>query len=162
MIRRPPRSTLFPYTTLFRSRTVADNSKQPRLAAKEVLNRIEKDLLAARDLLAYEKDVKLKGSDRRYRFNYHAITALLARVYGFMGAQEKAVELAEEVISKSGLELQTTNQNDPILFSECICGLNMYQMEDGLSSRWAIGDKFTTQYVISQKKRSEERRVGKE
>src|SRR3712207_9251034 len=60
-------------------RTVADNSKQPRLAAKEVLNRIEKDLLAARDLLAYEKDVKLKGSDRRYRFNYHAITALLAR-----------------------------------------------------------------------------------
>src|SRR3712207_7989499 len=58
MIRRPPRSTLFPYTTLFRSRTVADNSKQPRLAAKEVLNRIEKDLLAARDLLAYEKDVK--------------------------------------------------------------------------------------------------------
>ncbi|HEY9543734.1 RagB/SusD family nutrient uptake outer membrane protein [Prevotella sp.] len=133
-------------------RTVADNSKQPRLAAKEVLNRIEKDLLAARDLLAYEKDVKLKGSDRRYRFNYHAITALLARVYGFMGAQEKAVELAKEVISKSGLELQTTNQNDPILFSECICGLNMYQMEDGLSSRWAIGDKFTTQYVISQKK----------
>src|SRR5260370_13248533 len=25
MIRRPPRSTLFPYTTLFRSRTLADN-----------------------------------------------------------------------------------------------------------------------------------------
>src|SRR5262245_63743105 len=29
MIRRPPRSTLFPYTTLFRSRTVS-SSKPPR------------------------------------------------------------------------------------------------------------------------------------
>src|SRR2546427_2153359 len=32
MIRRPPRSTLFPYTTLFRSIAPALNSKQPWLA----------------------------------------------------------------------------------------------------------------------------------
>src|SRR3712207_8971902 len=30
MIRRPPRSTLFPYTTLFRSRTQSRNVDQPR------------------------------------------------------------------------------------------------------------------------------------
>src|SRR3712207_6882270 len=30
MIRRPPRSTLFPYTTLFRSRGVADQEESPR------------------------------------------------------------------------------------------------------------------------------------
>src|SRR2546430_4471569 len=30
MIRRPPRSTLFPYTTLFRSRTVAGNRRARR------------------------------------------------------------------------------------------------------------------------------------
>src|SRR3712207_8127505 len=30
MIRRPPRSTLFPYTTLFRSR-LADHARQPEL-----------------------------------------------------------------------------------------------------------------------------------
>src|SRR2546430_12992614 len=30
MIRRPPRSTLFPYTTLFRSRVAADDKKQCR------------------------------------------------------------------------------------------------------------------------------------
>src|SRR2546427_12284991 len=30
MIRRPPRSTLFPYTTLFRSKTVADLSRERR------------------------------------------------------------------------------------------------------------------------------------
>src|SRR2546422_6186690 len=31
MIRRPPRSTLFPYTTLFRSAYVATRSRDPRL-----------------------------------------------------------------------------------------------------------------------------------
>src|SRR3712207_7626544 len=30
MIRRPPRSTLFPYTTLFRSRTGRDHARDPR------------------------------------------------------------------------------------------------------------------------------------
>src|SRR2546430_10659526 len=34
MIRRPPRSTLFPYTTLFRSRRVLENLEQPLDAAK--------------------------------------------------------------------------------------------------------------------------------
>src|SRR3712207_8610583 len=32
MIRRPPRSTLFPYTTLFRSRYLAGADRQPRAA----------------------------------------------------------------------------------------------------------------------------------
>src|SRR3712207_9193332 len=36
MIRRPPRSTLFPYTTLFRSRYVSDPSREPR-ADEDVL-----------------------------------------------------------------------------------------------------------------------------
>src|SRR5574340_937490 len=33
MIRRPPRSTLFPYTTLFRSNTLVVNGKKIRLTA---------------------------------------------------------------------------------------------------------------------------------
>src|SRR4051812_36268221 len=36
MIRRPPRSTLFPYTTLFRSATVADVVGEALLAAIEI------------------------------------------------------------------------------------------------------------------------------
>src|SRR5947209_17183158 len=32
MIRRPPRSTLFPYTTLFRSRASREDSRGPRCA----------------------------------------------------------------------------------------------------------------------------------
>src|SRR3712207_8194067 len=35
MIRRPPRSTLFPYTTLFRSRRHADVEPRPRARARE-------------------------------------------------------------------------------------------------------------------------------
>src|SRR5256885_5627524 len=42
MIRRPPRSTLFPYTTLFRS--VAVGEHHPPVAARaDVLRRIERD-----------------------------------------------------------------------------------------------------------------------
>src|SRR2546430_12602290 len=36
MIRRPPRSTLFPYTTLFRSRSAGEGEHQDRLAAHPV------------------------------------------------------------------------------------------------------------------------------
>src|SRR5687768_17839325 len=35
MIRRPPRSTLFPYTTLFRSRSRLDCGHQPRQATRD-------------------------------------------------------------------------------------------------------------------------------
>src|SRR5256885_5058284 len=38
MIRRPPRSTLFPYTTLFRSRTLSDTSAASK--AKELCIRM--------------------------------------------------------------------------------------------------------------------------
>src|SRR2546430_10282149 len=41
MIRRPPRSTLFPYTTLFRSEARVRTGNHPALASGEVLGRIE-------------------------------------------------------------------------------------------------------------------------
>src|SRR5256885_10305258 len=36
MIRRPPRSTLFPYTTLFRSRAAAARAGSPSLQSRQV------------------------------------------------------------------------------------------------------------------------------
>lgn len=133
-------------------RTVADNSKQPRLTARDVLNHIVADLEQARSLLSYEKGSKLTDSDRRFRFNYYAVTALLARASAYLSEKEKAVEYAKEVIDNCGLQLQTSNQNDPILFSECLVGLNLYKMDTELSGYWATADKFTTQLVISQQK----------
>src|SRR2546430_13473854 len=41
MIRRPPRSTLFPYTTLFRSRVVARSVREPRLARSIRLHHVD-------------------------------------------------------------------------------------------------------------------------
>src|SRR3712207_8377074 len=37
MIRRPPRSTLFPYTTLFRSRAVGDGGFAPRTVSERIV-----------------------------------------------------------------------------------------------------------------------------
>src|SRR4051794_41632178 len=40
MIRRPPRSTLFPYTTLFRSLTIAVNLSPRELAQPDLVERV--------------------------------------------------------------------------------------------------------------------------
>src|SRR2546430_9035608 len=60
MIRRPPRSTLFPYTTLFRSYRPEDRSRRPRLeeTAKAPPNR---DTTRARHLGSVEETECLKG-----------------------------------------------------------------------------------------------------
>src|SRR5690349_22776322 len=55
MIRRPPRSTLFPYTTLFRSRTKSSADALPRgIPAIEALARLLAEL-ALRDLGAEQR-----------------------------------------------------------------------------------------------------------
>src|SRR2546422_11690637 len=47
MIRRPPRSTLFPYTTLFRSRELAHRARGPRRERDEPCE--ERGLVVVRD-----------------------------------------------------------------------------------------------------------------
>src|SRR2546430_17255558 len=43
MIRRPPRSTLFPYTTLFRSQFGVDDMQRPLVAIESLLNEREQN-----------------------------------------------------------------------------------------------------------------------
>ena len=86
------------------------------------------------------------GQNRRFRFNYHAINAVMARVYCYMGKAEEAITCAQDVIDHCGLELQSANSSDPILFNEVLCGLYLYEMEKNLSAFWSDGDKLTTQY----------------
>ncbi|MGI6242632.1 MAG: RagB/SusD family nutrient uptake outer membrane protein [Prevotella sp.] len=133
-------------------RIVADNSKQPLLPAEEILTKVIEDLTAAKELLAYESDLNLKENERRFRFNYHAINALLARVYTYKGDSENAIKCAKEVIDHCGLEILSSNQDDPAMFSESICALNYYNMMDNLASVWDYGDKITTQYFINAEK----------
>src|SRR3712207_8782721 len=63
MIRRPPRSTLFPYTTLFRSRPLAGR-RQARRVADVVVERVEGELaaqdavLGAGDVVGLEQELR--------------------------------------------------------------------------------------------------------
>lgn len=130
-------------------RTVADNSKQPLRTAEQVLDLILDDLKSAKQLMSYEAQKTLTSNDgqnRRFRFNYHAINAVMARVYCYMGKAEEAITCAQDVIDHCGLELQSANSSDPILFNEVLCGLYLYEMEKNLSAFWSDGDKLTTQY----------------
>ena len=137
-----PKTLSVPY------RTVADKSKQPLLPAKELIEHVLADLKEAKELLSAEKTLRLQGSQRQYRFNYHAVNALLARVYCYANDAPNAIACAQDVIDHCGLELSSNNLDDPILFSECLCAVNMYQMSKTLSSHWADGEKYTSQYFI--------------
>src|SRR3712207_8814888 len=61
MIRRPPRSTLFPYTTLFRSRA-KDGAKRAGRAARDAAVREAIDLLA---LVYRDAAAVAVGADRK-------------------------------------------------------------------------------------------------
>src|SRR5258707_9044224 len=64
MIRRPPRSTLFPYTTLFRSEVVLEVFEEGRLEARGVDRRTGKGL-ALGDDGGGGKHARRKGRDRK-------------------------------------------------------------------------------------------------
>lgn len=131
-------------------RTVADHSKQPLLPAETVLRHIINDLLEARQCLEYEKSLDLSDvrNSRKFRFNYHAVNATLARVYNYAGIKDSAAMYANQVIEESGLTLQTSNYNDPILSNELICGLSKHELVDNLSDYFAVGEKLNTKYFL--------------
>ena len=132
-------------------RTVADHSKQPQLPASEGLANIISDLKEARECLDYEKELDLSDriEGRHMRFNYHAINALLARVYNYAGEKDSAALHALKVIEECGLALESGNDNDPILSKEVIVGLNMHELEDNLSDYFAVSDKLATKYYLN-------------
>lgn len=133
-------------------RMVTDDSKQPLLSASKVVEYILSDLEQAKKCLSYESDLDLSSNvtkDRRFRFNYHAINAFMARVYNYMGASELARNCALDVIENCGLELKSGNDNDPMLFDEVICGVNIYNMIYSMSTYFEAGDKIQNKYYIS-------------
>src|SRR3712207_8185512 len=62
MIRRPPRSTLFPYTTLFRSLHVEPHGEQRELRARDQEQR-DQDDRRGRDLVAAEAEHRLDDAE---------------------------------------------------------------------------------------------------
>lgn len=132
-------------------RVVADGSKQPLLPASEIIRKILADLEQAKKYLSFEKDVALSGADidLRFRFNYHAVNALMARIYCYVNDSQNAIGSAKDVIAHCGLELQVGNREDPVLFSETICGVYMYKMQETLSDNFSEGPKFSNHYYAT-------------
>lgn len=131
-------------------RTVADQSKQPLLPAREIVGNIIDDLQKARKYMSYEKDLDLSAqTGRQLRLNYHAINAMLARVYNYAGIKDSAAVYAKMVIDECGLSLQSGNDNDPILSKEFLFGLSMHELKDNLSEYFAYGDKIQTKYYLN-------------
>ena len=133
-------------------RTVADASRQPLLPANEVVTRIMADLSQARTLLSFEQGTSLEDNERRFRLNYYAVTALMARVCNYRGDHASAMAYAEEVINDCGLGLVDNCRTSPALFGETLFAINIYEMEENLSSYWAEGPTFNTQLSLSQSK----------
>src|SRR3712207_7425197 len=73
MIRRPPRSTLFPYTTLFRSALLALGRKEE-----------------ARDAL---RQARWLSQERDYADHFHKAEALLTTIGGLPRSEEHTSEL---------------------------------------------------------------------
>src|SRR3712207_9013037 len=65
MIRRPPRSTLFPYTTLFRSQAAADVVEDALLPLEQALHRLIRHAVGARRQAGKELLVRLEGVELR-------------------------------------------------------------------------------------------------
>src|SRR2546426_10120393 len=106
MIRRPPRSTLFPYTTLFRSHFKTNGDACPlapvvednflRICEEAVRNAVKHARATKVDVhLDYSSDeVRLRIRDDGCGFNPHGPDASKAGHFGLVGIRERAKSIA--------------------------------------------------------------------
>lgn len=144
--KKDPKSKSIPY------RRVADNTKLPLLPADSVGKLILADIDSALVQMEYEREKSLARSNRRFRLNYWAITALKARVNLFLGNKDEAAQCARDVIDKSGLLLATTNNGDPAFTTETLFGINIYQMDENYTDLFARGPEFSNHYYLRSDK----------
>src|SRR3712207_9299389 len=98
MIRRPPRSTLFPYTTLFRSHDLRTPLNAITLAAAALLRREgldEKNTTSARRILT--------SADRATRMIRDLLDFTQARLGGGIPAEPRSEEHTSELQSRQYL-----------------------------------------------------------
>src|SRR3712207_690998 len=81
MIRRPPRSTLFPYTTLFRSSQLVCGGANNQLATPEMADRLrERGILYAPDYLVNAGGV-IQVEDERHGFSFARAQAKASGIF---------------------------------------------------------------------------------
>src|SRR5258707_11363433 len=104
MIRRPPRSTLFPYTTLFRSRVIS--LALQRLAAVRVLSQDQRQAL-----VFLQSAIEADPSDVEAQMS-------LASVYFRSGDLASAKTILKSVLAKNEHSVSAQNLLGNILFME--------------------------------------------
>lgn len=118
------------------------SEKVPLMAADELMGKILLDLHHAEEMLADDPmDMGTNPSDRflgerRFRMNLYAVKALLARVYLYAGDTTKAAQYAKDVIDNCGMSLVDNNRTDVAMRDECLFCLDMFNMEERVSSSW--------------------------
>src|SRR2546430_5063310 len=81
MIRRPPRSTLFPYTTLFRSRAVSAREAKPHLAIAEQLRQVaERGCAIAHQIRQRPRDGRLAERSEEHTSELQSQSNLVCRL----------------------------------------------------------------------------------
>src|SRR3712207_1936650 len=129
MIRRPPRSTLFPYTTLFRSVVTARRTAAlSMLAARELAPRPEGPLLVVgagtqgrAHLEAFHEGL---GVSRVFVYSRSPKSAIsLAGHARSLGLEAEEVEGPEEVLADVSLVVTATTSSEPVLPQEIPDGI---------------------------------------
>src|SRR5689334_24106677 len=108
MIRRPPRSTLFPYTTLFRSAYMQASSMKTGADQQAALDK---------GLEAYTKALELKPDDAAFHNNYALALVKAKKIPEGEAELAKAAQLdptnAGRYYYNVGAVLVNTGQNEP-------------------------------------------------
>lgn len=122
------------------------NAPQPQLKMSEVVAKIRKDLIAARDLMRefdyfgvnYDqlKDIVQTGNDRKIKFNYWAVTGLLARLELYIGEKDAAFAYAKEIIGEPEAGpaqpiylVSTTSTSDKLCSRELLFALDVQKLK---------------------------------
>src|SRR5688572_22816644 len=91
MIRRPPRSTLFPYTTLFRSREIASEDFARNLELQAL---VDTYLVLLLFVAFFRKTQRVSRTDRRW-LRFHLFEREQTHAYGDANLRGRYMETAE-------------------------------------------------------------------
>src|SRR5438445_7062086 len=104
MIRRPPRSTLFPYTTLFRSKNIwtAPLPPETELSRQMTTSTTSIDIMGRSRHLARKLSLRRRSEER---FSRNAETDLVCRLLLEKKKQEKSIGHGEDTLAAKNLTL---------------------------------------------------------
>src|SRR3712207_302683 len=155
MIRRPPRSTLFPYTTLFRSQRTLEETRLREGQAQARLTELDRELAAARQTVRADKEqielqlgqlVQLRRDVealQKVRTDLEARVAELSTTLGTTDEERRRLlaELGTARDRASALEAQLADANQRTMLSQRELEARELRVEELLRSASELEDR---------------------